>query len=120
MYGASTNYQPTWTSTLPLNGYGGQGYDMFGTAHVVVIRNMRSDYTYGNEPLDVTLRRDLDRFSRLAETLLERKRRISREQKRLATARLRRFGLPALPEAMFHKPTFVRRACGSRWRVMTP
>jgi len=118
MYG-TTNYTYPWTLTMPLSRYGGQGYETFGPT-VVVIRNMRSEHTYGNEPLDISLKRDLDRFARVSETLLERRRRISREQKRLATSRLRRFGLPALPEAMFSKPTFVRRACGSRWRVMTP
>jgi hypothetical protein len=117
MYG-TTNYRDPLTLALPLSRYGYQGYETFGPT-VVVIRS-RSDYTYGNEPLDISLKRDLDRFARVSETLLERRRRISREQKRLATSRLRRFGLPALPEAMFSKPTFVRRACGSRWRVMTP
>jgi len=114
MYGA-TNYHDPWTSALPLNRYGGQGYDTFGPT-VIVIRNMRLEHTYGNEPIA----RMIDDFKRVSETLLERRRRISREQKMLAASRLRRFGLPALPEVMFHKPTFVRRACGSRWRVMTP
>jgi hypothetical protein len=114
MYGASTNYHDPWQITLPWSPYGRQGYDTFPTS-VIVIRS-RPDYTYGNEPIGDLI----DRFSRLVETVLERKRRISREQKRLAASRLRRFGLPPLVEAMFDKPTFVRRACGGRWRVMRP
>jgi len=99
--------------TLPLSSRFGQGYDTFP---VVVVIRMVGDYTYGNEPFY----EDIRKFKRLSESVLERRRRISREQKMLATSRLRRFGLPPLPEALFDKPTFVRRACGSRWRVMTP
>jgi hypothetical protein len=114
MYGA-TNYHDPWTSTLPLRPYGYyQGHETFGST-IVVIRS-RSDHTYGNEPIV----RMIDDFKRETETLIERRRRVSREQKRLAASRLRRFGLPALPEAMFSKPTFVKRACGGRWRVLTP
>jgi len=69
---------------------------------------------------DRDLSRALDKSQRLVETVLERKRRISREQKMEATFRLRRFGQPELPEALFDKPTFVKRACGGRWRVMAP
>jgi len=109
MYGASTNYPAPWQSTLPWSPYGRQGYDTFPTS-VIVIRS-RPDYTYGNEPLAEVLRWQNDQA---AETKLEKKRRISREQRQIAAARLLRFGLPPLVEAMFHKPTFVKRACGGR------
>ena len=86
------------------------------TVPIVVVYRREPEHTYGNEPA----RALIDKFAKLCETVLERKHRISREQKMLATSRLRRFGLPSMPEALFDKPTFVRRACGSRWRVMTP
>lgn len=117
MYGASTNYHVPWTSTLPL--FGGQGHDTFDTAHVVFIRS-RSDYTWGNEPSRQTLRRQLDDLKLLTETVLEQKRRISRERNRLHIRSARMFAPPPLVEAMFDKPTFVRRACGGRWRVRAP
>lgn len=102
-----------FASTLSLSSRFGQGYD---TLPAVVVIRMPGDYTASNEPFD----EDVRNFKRLSESVLERRRRISREQKMVATSRLRRFGLPPLPEALFDKPTFVRRACGSRWRVMAP
>jgi hypothetical protein len=118
MYGASTNYPAPWQSTLPLSQYGRQGYDTFPTS-VIVIRS-RPDYTYGNEPSRETLRRQLDEFKRLTETVLEQKKRISRERNRLHIRSARMFAPPPLVESMFDKPTFVKRACGGRWRVMKP
>ena len=99
-----------FTSTAIYTNYR-QGYDRY------VVYRRETVYTYGNEP---PTRISVDKFAKVVETLLERRRRISGEQKRRATMRLRRFGLPPMPEALFDKPTFVRRACGSRWRVMTP
>lgn len=105
------NYDP-WTYTLPVSLYVGQRYNTFDT---IVIR-IGPDRTYGNEPFD----RMIDEFKRLTETVLEQKRRISRERNRLHIRRARMFAPPPLVEAMFDKPTFVRRACGGRWRVMAP
>jgi hypothetical protein len=80
----------------------------------------RRDYTYGNEPSRETLRRQLDEFKRLTETTLEQKQRISRERNRRHIRSAKLFAPPPLVETMFSKPTFVRRACGGRWRVRTP
>ena len=122
MYGASTNYREPWQSTLPLSRYGGQGYDTFGT---VVVISRRDDtfgtvVAYGNDPSHETLRRQFDEVKRLTETVLEQKKRISRERNRLHIRSARTFAPPPLVEAMFDKPTFVKRACGGRWRVRTP
>lgn len=71
--------------------------------------------------------RTLDRIAlgireleRKLESELERKQRLSRDSRILATARLRRFGLPALTENQWFRPLSARRACGeqNRWTVM--
>jgi len=110
MYGAISNYSTNntgWTTAWSI-----------GEPTRVVY--YRRDYTYGNEPSRETLRRQLDEFKRLTETTLERKRRISRERNRLHIRSARTFAPPPLVESMFNKPTFVKRACGGRWRVMHP
>ena len=113
--GAPVTFEP-WPVRLadvwPSRHYSGQ------TETVVVIYR-REPYRRARSYED-SLHVEIKKFIQEGESLLARRRRVSRAQRRLAESRLRRFGLPALPEAMFKKPTFVRRACGSRWRVMTP
>lgn len=62
--------------------------------------------------------RSLARFQLLAETAEETRKRVSKERSRAYIRQAKLFAPPPLAEAMFDKPTFVRRACGGRWRVM--
>lgn len=82
---------------------------------------------WANDPLVVFYPRsaqarlaDLDEFEKAVETEKERRLRVSRELNRAHIRAARLFSPPPLVEALFARPTFVRRACGGRWRVMAP
>lgn len=97
-----------WNDTLPT-------YQLWVIdTNYIVYR--RSPYTWGNEPSSLT--RAIEDFEKVAETEKERRLRVSRERNRAHIREARLFAPPPLVEALFDRPAFFRRACGSRWRVM--
>lgn len=47
-------------------------------------------------------------------------RKVEFRENRVREAESARTHYRSIPESQFNKPTFVRRACGGRWRVMRP
>lgn len=107
MYGTNTNYLP-WENTWPVAG--------------LRIVHWTRGYTIElwNDGPSSNLSQDVDDFVKKTATVLELRRATSARSRIEADRRLRRFGTPPLSEALFSKPTFVRRACGGRWRVLSP
>jgi len=62
---------------------------------------------------------DLEQFSKSVAKIRWARKEAFREA-RTREAESTRMHPRSIPESQFDKPTFVRRACGGRWRVMRP
>ncbi len=84
--------------------------------------------TYANSPISIHDRFDLGPYNN-RRSMLEEFHDVVVEAQRYRKELYRtmraeecetRMSPKPIPEAQFKKPTFVRRACGGRWRVMRP